>query len=607
MDAVLILFALLALAGIVYWSIDTEGTAVAEEDQDQTSTHRGLRLLKELRESPLNAERISRQILAIGPSMIPIVLMQLRNVRAQEDALAANYLGALEHLAGDFGPVAVHPICHELSRLPLGSPVIAHLQRALNRIGPGAIRGILEFTGNVSASNIYLQQVIVRWDAAQLIRALKTISPERITAVLTLTATHFQGSESALLKLWETACADKRLAILNWAMDWAATDVETLILLGLKAHDSTLRRQSATAAHIYKGRDIEQALMDAWTNFPADRLYFMKALVAQRAVESVTRLVNREPLELAQLAYALSLFVSHDPTQLEQTLASVKDRSDILQNLSRGGLTTRDWRVDELIAATERQSDPLQVFYLHALGDFIDFEPRARERLIRLAETNGEPRRATACLVLAVRQDTRANELIIRAIQQSQTQSELLVLRQAAQWGGPSLQAGLLRRLAEQRPMVANTALSIVRSCPSEGWIPPLLGALEDIRSTAEALAVIQTLYTSGELGRQAIQEAFREQRRGLVLPCLRYYVAHGSSTEAELLLNVYDHQLTLRNLSLSILESLGLPAIDAIQAHIDAGGDNYTLEILERRLLILDHCLHYLQYCDRDEDASIV
>ena len=102
MDAVLILFALLALAGIVYWSIDTEGTAVAEEDQDQTSTHRGLRLLKELRESPLNAERISRQILAIGPSMIPIVLMQLRNVRAQEDALAANYLGALEHLAGDF-------------------------------------------------------------------------------------------------------------------------------------------------------------------------------------------------------------------------------------------------------------------------------------------------------------------------------------------------------------------------------------------------------------------------------------------------------------------------------------------------------------------------
>ena len=333
----------------------------------------------------------------------------------------------------------------------------------------------------------------------------------------------------------------------------------------------------------------------------------MMALVAQRAVAAVTQLIDREPVDLTQMAYALSLFISQDRKQLEHTLESLRDRSDELKNLARDGLSPQLWPVDELISATERQSDPLLVFYLHALGEFIGFEPRARERLIRLAESNGDPRRPTACLVLAIHQDTRANELIIRAIQQSQTQIELLVLRQAAQWGGPSLQAGLLRRLAEQRPMVANAALSIVRSSPSEGWIPPLLGALEDIRNTDESLAVIQTLYTSGELGRQAIREAFKTQRRGLVLPCLRYYVAHGSDSEAELLLNVYDHQLTLRNLSLSILESLGLPAIDAIQAHIDAGGDNYTLEILERRLQILDHCLHYLQYCDRDEHTSVV
>ena len=162
--------------------------------------------------------------------------------------------------------------------------------------------------------------------------------------------------------------------------------------------------------------------------------------VAQRAVESVTRLVNREPLNSRSWHMRQASCFARSDTAANARVG--KDRSDILQTLSRGGLTTRDWRVDELIAATERQSDPLQVFYLHALGDFIDFEPRARERLIRLAETNGEPRRATACLVLAVRQDTRANELIIRAIQQSQTQSELLVLRQAAQWGGPSLQAG---------------------------------------------------------------------------------------------------------------------------------------------------------------------
>ena len=267
MDAVLILVALLAVAGLVYLSIGSETTGAAEESEDQTWTHRGLRLLHELRESPLNAERISRQILAIGPSMIPMVLTQMRTVRAQEDALAAHYLAALEHLASDFGPVAVHPICNELSRLPLGSPVIAHLQRALNRIGPGAIRGILEFTANVSASNIYLQQVVSRWDSLQLAQAVKTVSPHHINAALTLTATHFQGSTDALLSLWKTGCADTRLAVLIWAMDWAAADIESLIILGLKAHDSGLRRRSAKAAHIYKGRNIERALIDAWTSF----------------------------------------------------------------------------------------------------------------------------------------------------------------------------------------------------------------------------------------------------------------------------------------------------------------------------------------------------
>ena len=95
--------------------------------------------------------------------MIPIVLMQLRNVRAQEDALAANYLGAPEHRRR-FRPVAVHPICHELvftARLTGDRPPAT----SLNDLASDS--AALEFTGT-SASNIYLQQVIVRWDATQL-------------------------------------------------------------------------------------------------------------------------------------------------------------------------------------------------------------------------------------------------------------------------------------------------------------------------------------------------------------------------------------------------------------------------------------------------------
>ena len=138
-----------------------------------------------------------------------------------------------------------------------------------------------------------------------------------------------------------------------------------------------------------------------------------------------------------------------------------------------------------------------------------------------------------------------------------------------------------------------------MRSLSGEDKVDYLLQALEDIREERSRIELIQTVASNARVGRATIEDALKTQRKGLVLPALRFLAAHCQVSDASLLLHVYDNQLTLRSLVLSVLESLGPDAIDAMEQHIQAGGDDLALEALEKRLLILDQCLHYFSYDD--------
>ena len=105
---------------------------------------------------------------------------------------------------------------------------------------------------------------------------------------------------------------------------------------------------------------------------------------------------------------------------------------------------------------------------------------------------------------------------------------------------------------------------------------------------------------------RAQIRGYLREQRRGLLTSALRFIAVYPEPGDAEILLNIYDNQLSLRNLSLTVLECLGTSALEPLLNHISAGGDDIALLTLENRYEILACCLDSPVKTYRDRDRVI-
>ncbi|MBV70851.1 MAG: hypothetical protein CMH52_05825 [Myxococcales bacterium] len=601
--SIIALLGLFALALLVSRTYDA-GQIDDELVDVQPDRIRGL--LVQLRLESQRQQRLLNQILALGPDIVPAVIKELRTVRANEDPSSAHYLASLETLLSDFGLVAVPPICHELGRLPLGSPVIGHLTRALHRIGPTAIRSVLTAAARSPSPAPHLLSVLNRWPDESIHSAFRRMPASDSKALMTLLAPIYMGQNTHLISLWEAACIDKRTDIINWATDWQAANLDQLIERALVSHDSGLRYSATRAARLTHSQKIIDTLVSAWNGAETEQQNFIEALVSQGARAEVEELVGSGLIKSADsLSDALCALVTKADAEFYFETSNIDLSDSHLPDFLAQSVMVNQWDIDSLFGLVETGEDPLIRFYIHTLSLRAATTPRVRERLIRLAETGHTKVKTWAILALAKNNDEMASDVLIKAVHSGDDDTDYLTLREAAQYIGPSLNGPLFRRFSEHRVHTRQQILCIVRSLTGGDKVDYLLQALEDVRDESGRIELIQTVAASARVGRTTIEEALKQQRKGLVVPALRFLAAHCRTSDAPLLLHVYDNQLTLRNLVLSVLESLGSDAVDAMEQHIQAGGDDLALEALERRLLILDQCLNYFGY-DEQADHSI-
>ena len=411
---------------------------------------------------------------------------------------------------------------------------------------------------------------------------------------LTRLAGLLSAHPEALDTLWARWDAAGRVDLLHWLADWLPLARSEHILRGLEDEDSDVRRAAARLARL---------LVDPSLLGPLDRLaQAPDALVRQAAV----RALAAQPLEEARprlaaavadedrdvaLAAVTGLLGAPDPvlqSALEHATA-LPDEARVLLELVTPATEGRD--LAPLAAALESDEPALRDLAARALGRLSDHDPRARERLIRLADGDTQDDRVRAVYALSFCADTTVAELLARAMRSVPDREQLVRLQEAAQHIGDAAVLPLARRLRPDPPGRVEASLAVVRVQPYGAAAPPLLRGLEDARSGFIEGLVAATLAVGGDAMRERVYDALEVPSRGLLPPALRYLAGYGTAQDVPLLIGLFDRHFLLRQVILNLVESQGSVAIEALEARIEAGGDDGPLALLEQRLAILLAC----------------
>jgi hypothetical protein len=114
--------------------------------------------------------------------------------------------------------------------------------------------------------------------------------------------------------------------------------------------------------------------------------------------------------------------------------------------------------------------------------------------------------------------------------------------------------------------------------------VPALLHALTDAHPV-----VATTIAAGGSAARQSIDEGLKLPSLGLLTPALRYLSGWATAEDVPVLLALFDAHPPLRAVILNLIETQVGDARDALEARIEAGGDDGPLHALEQRHAILE------------------
>lgn len=543
------------------------------------------RLSRHLTGDPVRDRPLLNRILALGPDVIPGLLGELTECHRHPDPRHAPRAARLEEVVADFGLAAVPAVSDALARLHPTAPLVPGLVRILRRLdGPGT-RALIDRAVRVPDLAPFLPRFRFGGPgsdpAGALVAALRAIDPPDRPRALALCAGLLAAHPVAIEALWAAWGPPGRVDLLRWLADWlpvARAAAEPLPERGLRDPDPTVRAAAARLAALLR---VDVAALSAALEDPdpAVRAAACRAVAARR--------VSLGPL-LADCA------ADADPrVALEALLGRLADPAalpppDPALPAPIAALLAAERPIDAALAALEDSDPTTRRVAAHLLGRHHD-DPRARERLIRLADAAEPADRATAVLALARAGDAIAADLLVRVLRAGAPPADLLDLQEAAQRVGAEVAAPLARRLRPPPPDRVLATLAVLRAAPYADAVPPLLRGLEDARSGALEGQLAATLYVGGPAVREAVSRALRQPTRGLLAPALRFLAAYGDPADLPLLLDLHDRHPPLRGVLLNLVEGLGPAAIAPLRARIAEGGDDPVVEALEQRLAMLE------------------
>ena len=591
----LLIGALLALVFVLILLRTEERTEEVEESEVPSS--RILDLCRRLTGHPERDRAIENQILTLGDAIAPTLLSEISRIRHSAHADEFARLATLEKLVADFGLGVLDPLMARLSRIHPTSPLAPSMLRVIAYIGRSGTPILMNHALENKELMPFIPHLSRHLDDAELVKLVKARSVEKRASDLTALAGSLARRPQFFSIFWRTGHTEDRIALLNWLEQWLPLVAKHLIEEGLGHDEPRIQCAAARVASLL----VDPSLIDPLTRLAqsADdtvRTLGIQALAAQD--NSLSRPILEDalgdPSERVASTALCALLTAEGPKFVLKDARHLIRRGTALSALCADLTEQEDGRTfEKAIVVVDGPDHQFRAVAARYLAAHSQSDPRARERLIRLADSTEHSDRVHAVSALAQVGDRAAQDLLVRVLR-TPTEGDLLPLEEAAQNMGADVVPVLARRLRPHPPGRLEATLSVLRTLPYESAVGPLLHGLEDARNGSIECLMGATLALGGETIQQGIIDALRQPKQGLVVPALRYLSVHGGPSSIPLLLDVFRQHPPLRSLILNLIETYSEDGLAALEAEIESGGEDQVLDSLEERLALMRVCLSH-------------
>ncbi len=573
--------------------------AAASADDEVGERDRVESLCAALTGDPQRDRPLLNRLLALGPSIVPSLLEHLAELLRAPDGPPPRRVARVEELVADFGLAAVPPVTDLLARLQPTAPLAPALTRILFRLGQYGARSVMQRGLRHPELAAFLPRFrhLRRGDGATALFLTLRDAPGPPGDHLATLAGLLADAPDVLDKLWDAWDAPRRVGLLCFLADWLPLARPVDVRRGAADPHPPVQRAAARLAHLL----VDPALVGPLSALArggdaGTRKVAVQALAAQPSLGALPALLEAAAdVDAGVALHALigcvraHAAVADDAFGAARALRGTPAHALLAEQAPLDG--PPGGPLEPLLAALDGADEGLRALAATLLARHLDADPRARERLIRVADGSLGGDRVLAVATLARAHDPTAAELLVKCLRQPVDADARLQLQEAAQHIGEAALAPLARRLRPQAPGQVEGALAVLRAQPYAAAAPQLLRGLEDARSGYLEGLLAATLKVGGDAVRAVIDEALVDPRRGLLAPALRYLAAYACPDDVDLLLTLFDRHLPLRSIILNLVEGQGEAARPALAQRIAAGGEDAILTALEQRKALLDAC----------------
>jgi hypothetical protein len=573
--------------------------AAASADDEVGERDRVESLCAALTGDPQRDRPLLNRLLALGPSIVPSLLEHLAELLRAPDGPPPRRVARVEELVADFGLAAVPPVTDLLARLQPTAPLAPALTRILFRLGQSGARSVMQRGLRHPELAAFLPRFrhLRRGDGATALFLTLRDAPGPPGDHLATLAGLLADAPDVLDKLWDAWDAPRRVGLLCFLADWLPLARPVDVRRGAADPHPPVQRAAARLAHLL----VDPALVGPLSALArggdaGTRKVAVQALAAQPSLGARPALLEAAAdVDAGVALHALigcvraHAAVADDAFGAARALRGTPAHALLAEQAPLDG--PPGGPLEPLLAALDGADEGLRALAATLLARHLDADPRARERLIRVADGSLGGDRVLAVATLARAHDPTAAELLVKCLRQPVDADARLQLQEAAQHIGEAALAPLARRLRPQAPGQVEGALAVLRAQPYAAAAPQLLRGLEDARSGYLEGLLAATLKVGGDAVRAVIDEALVDPRRGLLAPALRYLAAYACPDDVDLLLTLFDRHLPLRSIILNLVEGQGEAARPALAQRIAAGGEDAILTALEQRKALLDAC----------------
>ncbi len=519
--------------------------------------------------------------LALGASVLPTVIAALDDA-VRDDSTPPARIACLEELVADFGLVAVPPVLTALVRLKPATPLAVSLSRALARLGQPGVHTAFERALATPELAPFLPRLraAARDPGAALTAAMLHRPAVYRRRDLDTAASLLVDDPEVIDDLWRAWDPAGRVVLLDWLADWRPLAQVAHAARALNDPADDVCAAGARLARLLPLAPLLGPLRHAaHERAPACRAEALATLAADPSSGPDLRagLADLDPTVAWAAALAWAARPDFDPAAPAPALPT--DALDCLHG-----------DLDTVLATLDAPDQPVRPLCVARAAAALGDDPRARERLIRLADSGPLGRDRLAALH-ALAQEPVAADLLVKALRAAPEAPSWRALPALAAAVGPTAVGPLSRRLRADAARGPTPLLAALRALPLTAAVPPLLRALESAHTAPEEAELAATLRCGGPAVAEAIHDCLMHPDRKLLTAALRYLAICATVDDLPRLIALFDRHPPLRGAVLNLIEALGAPAIPALTERVRAGGEDDALIALEARLARLRAC----------------